>query len=258
MNKKSVLCGLMAAVMALSLCSCAKEKEPTAEELMAGLTEQTKVCTAHMDMNMTYAMDMSSEGLDGTMEMNAEGYFNIEAAENANHLSGEMKVGLLGITQVIQLNTYSVKNEDGTTDNYTYDSDTGEWQYSTEGIETMEGLLDMPTDTFSDLTLTTDGDTYIVSGIVDMSDSDVTFLDNGLTGEEEATDETQPMNMDVKFIFNKKDKTIQKAEMTLVNEDASETTEDAAQTMSLSVVIEYDVNADVKVEVPEAALAAKE
>lgn len=258
MNKKSVLCGLMAAIMALSLCSCAKEKEPTAEELMAGLTEQTKVCTAHMDMNMAYAMDMSSEGLDGTVEMNAEGYFDIEAAENANHLSGEMKVGLLGITQVIQLNTYSVKNEDGTTDNYTYDGDTGEWQYSTEGIETMEGLLDMPTDAFSDLTLTTEGDTYIVSGIVDMSDSDVAFLDNGLTGEEEATDETQPMNMDVKFTFNKKDKTIQKAEMTLVNENPSETAENAAQTMSLSVVIEYDVNADVKVEVPEAALAAKE
>ena len=199
MKKKRVACCLVVSALMLSLCACGNEKqvsdvvneaseavstvadaeEVTAEDLLNGIDAE-----AHKDDTMSAKMifvtDMESqmeEGSDETVAFKMSADIDVTGNKDASYAKGIMNLDVLGMQTTQNLETYSVLEDDGTITNYNLEAIKGVWTKSTvdnSAFDTSTYMKSLKSDYFTDLTMETTEDGYVVSGNINagyLSDS---------------------------------------------------------------------------------------
>lgn len=148
--KKKLVLGL--AVLGTASMLCGFDNAQTANDVLQKMQDASKDAagvTATMTMNFDGAVNISDGTTDSSIA--AKITANLDMAANmdpfAMKMEGDVNMSVLGQEQKISLKSYSVTNDDGSLDTYTYseDSTAGEsgWTHTTDSSINYKDLMDL-------------------------------------------------------------------------------------------------------------------
>ncbi|MDD6662088.1 MAG: hypothetical protein PUE72_10300 [Lachnospiraceae bacterium] len=148
--KKKLVLGL--AVLGTASMLCGFDNTQTAEDVLSKTQEASKDVagmTMNMSMNLDGAINIGDGTTTSTLEAKVNG--NLDIATNldpfAMKMEGDVTVSAIGTNEQVTLKSYSVTNDEGALDTYTYseDSSTGEsgWTHTTDSSIDYKQLIEM-------------------------------------------------------------------------------------------------------------------
>jgi len=212
MKKKIVTLLATTSMIVSVMTGCSFEKQPTAEELIAGgFSSDMQAMKADMVLEFAATAPMDEMGTDTkmTLEMNMEA--EMETDSNTSLMSGNAEIGILGMQIEQEMKQYTQTDGNEKTV-YNYSSEDNMWTYGTEDIDGSESSMKkLNPEMFSEITLekSKKEDTeYFVDAKI--SAKDMAALSNmdvsemlSITGESLDYDE---LVFDVSFVFDKETK----------------------------------------------------